>query len=79
MQTCYKLIPTEIFQKISLKENRFAFDPEITAKLARNKSLRWEEVPITYDPRTVEEGKKIRWRDGFRALYSIIKYGLFKQ
>ena len=79
MQTCYKLIPTEIFQKIKLKENRFAFDPEITAKLARNKSLRWEEVPITYNPRTVEEGKKIRWRDGFRALYSIIKYGLLKQ
>ena len=79
MQTCYKLIPTEIFQKIQLKENRFAFDPEITAKLARNKSLRWKEIPITYNPRTVEEGKKIRWRDGFRALYSIIKYGLLKQ
>ena len=79
MQTCYKLIPTEIFQKISLKENRFAFDPEITAKLARNKSLRWKEVPITYDPRTVEEGKKIRWKDGFRALYCIIKYGVLKQ
>ena len=79
MQTCYKLIPTEIFQKIQLKENRFAFDPEITAKLARNKKLIWKEVPITYNPRTVEEGKKIRWRDGFRALYSIIKYGLLKQ
>ena len=49
MQTCYKLIPTEIFKNI-FEENRFAFDPEITAKLARNKSLRWEEVPITYDP-----------------------------
>ena len=65
--------------KISLKENRFAFDPEITAKLARNKSLRWKEVPITYDPRTVEEGKKIRWKDGFRALYCIMKYGVLKQ
>lgn len=79
MQTCYKLIPTEIFKTISLKENRFAFDPEITAKLARNKSLRWKEVSITYNPRTVEEGKKIRWRDGFRALYSIVKYGLFRK
>ena len=79
MQTCYKLIPTHIFQDISLKENRFAFDPEITAKLARNKNLRWKEVSITYNPRTVEEGKKIRWRDGFRALFSIIKYGLLKQ
>ena len=79
LQTCYKLIPTEIFKKISLEENRFAFDPEITAKLARNKSLRWKEVSITYNPRTVEEGKKIRWRDGFRALYSIIKYGLLEK
>lgn len=79
LQTCYKLIPTEIFKKISLVENRFAFDPEITAKLARNKSLRWKEVSITYNPRTVEEGKKIRWRDGFRALYSIIKYGLLEK
>lgn len=79
LQTCYKLIPTEIFKKISLVENRFAFDPEITAKLARYKSLRWKEVSITYNPRTVEEGKKIRWRDGFRALYSIIKYGLLEK
>lgn len=79
LQTCYKLIPTEIFKKISLVENRFAFDPEITAKLARYKSLRWKEVSITYNPRTVKEGKKIRWRDGFRALYSIIKYGLLEK
>ena len=78
MQTCYKLIPTKIFKSIDLKENRFAFDPEVTAKLARNKSLKWQEVAISYDPRTKDEGKKIRWKDGFRALYSILKYGLFK-
>ena len=78
MQTCYKLIPTSIMKKLELKENRFAFDPEVTAKLARNKKLIWMEVPITYKPRTVIEGKKIRWRDGFRALFSIIKYGLLK-
>ena len=77
MQTCYKLIPTKIFKKLDLKENRFAFDPEVTAKLAKNKNLRWKEIPITYNPRTVDEGKKIRWRDGFRALFSIVRYGLF--
>ncbi len=77
MQTCYKLIPTKIFKQLDLKENRFAFDPEVTAKLAKNKNLRWKEIPITYNPRTVDEGKKIRWRDGFRALFSIIRYGLF--
>tara|TARA_B110000977_G_scaffold114010_1_gene147509 strand:+ start:2875 stop:3588 length:714 start_codon:yes stop_codon:yes gene_type:complete len=77
MQTCYKLIPTEIFKKLDLKENRFAFDPEVTAKLAKNKNLRWKEIPINYNPRTVDEGKKIRWRDGFRALFSILRYGLF--
>ena len=65
-------------KSIDLKENRFAFDPEVTAKLARNKSLKWQEVAISYDPRTKDEGKKIRWKDGFRALYSILKYGLFK-
>ncbi len=78
MQTCYKLIPTKIFKSLKLEENRFAFDPEITAKLAKNKTLRWKEVAISYNPRTKEEGKKIRWEDGFRALYSIIKYGIFK-
>ena len=78
MQTCYKMIPTEIFKKLTLKENRFAFDPEVTAKLSKNKDLRWKEVAISYNPRTKDEGKKIRWRDGFRALYSIIKYGVFK-
>jgi glycosyltransferase involved in cell wall biosynthesis len=78
MQTCYKMIPTELYNQLTLKENGFAFDPEITAKLAKNKQLKWKEVPISYHPRTKEEGKKIRWSHGFRQLYSIIKYGLFK-
>lgn len=78
MQTCYKMIPTQVFKSLTLRENRFAFDPEITAKLSKIKKLRWNEVPISYNPRTKDEGKKIRWKDGFRALYCIIKYGLFK-
>jgi len=78
MQTCYKLIPTSVFKSLLLIENRFAFDPEVTAKLGKNKKLRWKEVAISYNPRTKDEGKKIRWKDGFRALYSIIKYGIFK-
>jgi len=78
MQTCYKLVPTDIFQSIELLENRFAFDPELTAKLAKHKKLKWAEVAITYEPRTQKEGKKIRWSDGFRQIYSIIKYGLLK-
>ena len=78
MQTCYKMIPTHVFKSLTLKENRFAFDPEITAKLSKIKNLSWKEVPISYNPRTKDEGKKIRWKYGFRALYCIIKYGLFK-
>jgi glycosyltransferase involved in cell wall biosynthesis len=78
MQTCYKMIPTKVFKSLTLKENRFAFDPEITAKLSKIKKLRWKEVAISYNPRTKDEGKKIRWKDGFRALYCIVKYGLFK-
>ena len=77
MQTCYKMIPTHQFKQLTLKENGFAFDPEITAKLAKNKQLKWKEVSISYNPRTKDEGKKIRWSHGFRQLYSIIKYGLF--
>ena len=59
MQTCYKLIPSKIIKKLKLIEDRFAFDPEVTAKLARNKQLIWKEIPITYKPRTVDEGKKL--------------------
>ncbi|MDG2227444.1 MAG: glycosyltransferase family 2 protein [Flavobacteriales bacterium] len=77
MQTCYKLVPTEIFKELKLKEKRFAFDSEITARLAKYKKLRWTEVAITYEPRTQKEGKKIGYIDGFRAIYSIIRYGWF--
>jgi glycosyltransferase involved in cell wall biosynthesis len=79
MQTCYKLIPTQKFQSLNLVEQRFAFDPEITAKLAKHRELRWTEVPITYLPRTTNEGKKIGYSDGFRAIYSIVRYGLFSK
>lgn len=76
METCYKLVPTETFKSLNLVEQRFGFEPEITAKLAKFKNLKWAEVPITYNPRTEEQGKKIGWRDGFRAIWCILKYGL---
>lgn len=78
METCYKMFRTNIIQSISLKENRFGFEPEITAKIARISKIRIYEVGISYFGRTYEEGKKIGWKDGFRALYCIVKYGLFK-
>ena len=77
MQTCYKVVPTKVFKELRLVEKRFAFDPEITARLAKYKELKWIEVPITYEPRTQTEGKKIGYIDGFRAIYSIIRYGWF--
>jgi glycosyltransferase involved in cell wall biosynthesis len=77
METCYKLVPTPVFKSLVLVEKRFGFEPEITAKLAKIKDLRWKEVPITYIPRTNEEGKKIGWKDGVRALVCIVKYGVF--
>ena len=78
METCYKMFKTELIQKISLNENRFGFEPEITAKIARIPNIRIYEVGISYYGRTYAEGKKIGWRDGFRALYCIVKYGLLK-
>lgn len=78
METCYKLFDTKIIQAINLRENRFGFEPEITVKIARIPKIRIYEVGISYYGRTYEEGKKIGWRDGFRAIYCIIKYGLFK-
>jgi len=78
METCYKIIQTDIAKSIKLKENRFGFEPEITAKLSRIPKIRIYEVGISYYGRTYEEGKKIGWKDGFRAIYCIIKYGLFK-
>jgi glycosyltransferase involved in cell wall biosynthesis len=77
METCYKLFRADIIKGISLKENRFGFEPEVTAKIARIKNIRVYEVGISYYGRTYEEGKKIGWKDGFRAIYCILKYGLF--
>ena len=79
METCYKLFKTEMIQNISLQENRFGFEPEITAKISRIPNIRIYEVGISYYGRTYAEGKKIGWKDGFRALYCITKYGLFKK
>lgn len=78
METCYKLFKTDVIQNIQLKEKRFGFEPEVTAKIARVPKIRIYEVGISYYGRTYEEGKKIGWKDGFRALYSITKYGLLK-
>ena len=78
METCYKLFRSDIIKNIQLKENRFGFEPEITAKIARIPKIRIYEVGISYYGRTYEEGKKIGWKDGFRAIYCILKYGLFK-
>ena len=77
METCYKLFRREIIQGISLREKRFGFEPEVTAKVARIAGVRIYEVGISYYGRTYEEGKKIGWRDGFRAIYCILKYNLF--
>jgi glycosyltransferase involved in cell wall biosynthesis len=79
METCYKVFRTEIIQSLVLKEKRFGFEPEITVKTSRIKKIRIYEVGISYYGRTYEEGKKITWIDGFRALYCILKYGLFKR
>ncbi|AFM02579.1 glycosyl transferase [Bernardetia litoralis DSM 6794] len=78
METCYKLFRTDIIQNLKLKENRFGFEPEVTAKISRIPKIRIYEVGISYYGRTYEEGKKIGWKDGFRAIYCILKYGLFK-
>lgn len=75
METCYKMFRREIIQSIKIEENRFGFEPEITAKVARI-GCRIYEVGISYYGRTYKEGKKIGWRDGFRAIYAILKYNL---
>ena len=78
METCYKMFKKEIIQSIEIKENRFGIEPEITAKISKIKGIRIYEVGISYYGRTYEEGKKIGWKDGFRAIYCILKYNLFK-
>ncbi len=79
METCYKMFRSEIIKKIYLKENRFGFEPEVTAKISRIPNIRIYEVGISYYGRTYDEGKKINWKDGFRAIYCIIKYGVFNR
>ena len=78
METCYKMFRREVIQSIEIKEERFGFEPEITAKIARN-GCRIYEIGISYAGRTYAEGKKIRWKDGFRAVYAILKYNLWSR
>ncbi|EMN02165.1 glycosyltransferase, group 2 family protein [Leptospira noguchii str. 1993005606] len=77
METCYKAFRREIIQSIDIKENRFGFEPEITAKVSKIPDVRIFEVGISYYGRTYAEGKKIGWKDGFRAIYCILRYNLF--
>lgn len=79
METCYKLFKTSMIQSLSLQEKRFGFEPEVTAKIARISKVRIYEVGISYYGRTYEEGKKIGWKDGFRAIYCILKYNIFSK
>jgi glycosyltransferase involved in cell wall biosynthesis len=78
METCYKLFDTTMVQQLVLKEKRFGFEPEVTAKISRIPGVRIYEVGISYYGRTYAEGKKINWKDGLRAIYCIIKYGAFR-
>lgn len=78
METCYKMFRSDVLKSIELKEKRFGFEPEVTAKISKIPNIRIYEVGISYYGRTFEEGKKINWKDGFRAIYCILKYGLFK-
>jgi glycosyltransferase involved in cell wall biosynthesis len=79
METCYKLFKSDIIKGLNLKENRFGFEPEVTAKISRIPNIRIYETGISYYGRTYAEGKKINWKDGFRALYCIIKYNVFSK
>jgi glycosyltransferase involved in cell wall biosynthesis len=76
METCYKLFDSSMLKSLRLLEKRFGFEPEVTAKIAKIKGVRIYEVGISYYGRTYEEGKKINWKDGFRAIYCILRYGL---
>jgi hypothetical protein len=77
METGYKMFRTAIIKQINLEEKRFGFEPEVTAKIARVPGIRIYEVGISYYGRTFQEGKKIGWKDGFRAIYCILKYTIF--
>jgi len=76
METCYKAFRADILKQVTFRENRFGFEPEFTAKVAKAR-LRIFEVPISYSGRDYSEGKKIGWKDGVAALYFILKYGVF--
>ena len=76
METCYKLFRADILKSLVLVEKRFGFEPEVTAKISKVPKIRIYEVGVSYYGRTYEEGKKINWKDGFRAIYCIIRYGL---
>ena len=77
MESCYKLFKTDIIKKIELEENRFGFEPEITAKISRIPGIRIYEIGVSYYGRTYHEGKKINWKDGIRAIYCILKYNIW--
>jgi hypothetical protein len=77
METCYKLFRSELIKQIRFKENRFGFEPEVTSKICRFKSVRIYEVGISYYGRTYEEGKKIGMKDAIRAVYCLLKYNIF--
>ena len=79
METCYKLFRADIIKSLKLKEKRFGFEPEVTQKIARIQGLRIYEVGISYHGRTYQEGKKISWKDGVKAIYCIVKYGMFRR
>jgi len=78
MEVCYKVFRSEVLADVTIEEDRFGFEPEITAKIAKSKKWRIYEVPISYYGRGYAEGKKIGWRDGVRAIYCILKYGVFR-
>jgi hypothetical protein len=78
METCYKVFKREVIQSVVIKENRFGFEPEVTAKISRM-NLRIYEVGISYSGRTYQEGKKIGWKDGVRAIYAILKYNTWSR
>ncbi len=77
METCYKLFRTDLIKSFNFKEKRFGFEPEVTARISKVEKIRIYEVGISYYGRTYHEGKKIGWKDGFRAIYCILKYNLF--
>jgi glycosyltransferase involved in cell wall biosynthesis len=79
METCYKLFKIEIIQNLDLKEKRFGFEPEVTAKISKIKDIKIYEVGISYYGRSYKEGKKIGWKDGLQAIWCILKYNVFKR